>query len=343
MECIRNRKLIKVIYKMNSRYLFLRFENAAIILPRFRTNPKDHWIPRIGKVPFKFPNKEKPIGINQLSNALHVMLGLAPVPSNRPSVFKRCEVIYEMAKNSFIKYDDVIDEDAVRVTKFLDTSLYSGNGLPMKYRMGNKFRGKGCILTWNYFERAFFESRSLFDKIINLFNEISQVKDVKREFSFIEYTEEFQKHLKDERVINFLEKNAKNFLTTVSLGNIDRFLEIKTERLKKGEKPKANTPATYWYYLMGRPNIGTNLDFRGGFNPNAVTAPGGIDIRKRKFSGNIVVPIGDDRLIEQLSENGVCPTILDGGLLLVEGIRLADSEDLELNYSRISDNISKNN
>lgn len=153
-------------------YLFLSFENAAVILPRYRGNPKDHWISGIGKVPFKFPNEEKPIGVNQLSNALHVMAGLAPVASNRPSVFKRCEVIYEMAKNSFIKYDDVIDEEMFNNAKFLDNSNIKIKEVIKDRGTLNKKDGESCVLNWTYFKRAYFESSEVLGEIMQLFNSL---------------------------------------------------------------------------------------------------------------------------------------------------------------------------
>jgi hypothetical protein len=319
-------------------YLFLSFENAAVIFPRYRGNPKDHWISGIGKVPFKFPNEEKPIGVNQLSNALHVMAGLAPVASNRPSVFKRCEVIYEMAKNSFIKYDDVIDEEMFNNAKFLDNSNIKIKEVIKDRGTLNKKDGESCVLNWTYFKRAYFESSEVLGEIMQLFNSLVGTEDVTKKYSFVEFGSEFRKYLKDERVIDFLKKKTKYFLKTVTIGKLEEFLGFGIDRLSKGEKPKikVNT-STFWYFLVGKPGIGSNLIAAKGYNPNAMLVTKGVDFRKRKYSGKIAVPITDNRVVEQLSEVGVNPTILDGGLLVVENINWASSEDLELVYTKISE------
>lgn len=324
---------------MNNRYLFLRFENAALILPKIKKNPKDHWRVGVGKIPFQFPDEEKPIGIDQLSNALHVMFGLAPVPSKRPSVFERNEIIYEMAKNSFIKYDNVIDEEMFSNAKFLDNSNTKIKEIIKDRGTLDKKDGEGCVLSWTYFERAYFESSEVLGEIMQLFNSLLEKRDVKREYTFVEFGSEFRKYLKDERVIEFIKKRSKYFLVNMTLNKIENFLGIEIERLKKGEKPKVKVSSlsTFWYFLIGKPGIGSNLTAVGSYNPNAILITRGADFRKRKFSGNIVVPISDDRLIEQLSENGVYPTILDGGILTIENINWASSEDLELVYSKISD------
>lgn len=324
---------------MNSRYLFLRFENAALILPKIKKKPKDHWKVGVGKIPFQFPNEEKPIGIDQLSNALHVMFGLAPVASNRPSVFKRCEVIYEMAKNSYIRYDNIIDEEIFSNAKFLDNSNTKIKEIIKDRGTLNEKDGEGCVLSWTYFERAYFESSEVLGEIMQLFNSLLEKRDVKREYTFVEFGSEFRKHLKDERVIEFIKKRSKYFLVNMTLNKIENFLGIEIERLKKGEKPKVKVSSlsTFWYFLIGKPGIGSNLTAVGSYNPNTILITRGADFRKRKFSGNIVVPISDDRLIEQLSENGIYPTILDGGILMIEDINWASSEDLELVYCKISD------
>lgn len=323
---------------MNNKYLFLRFKNAAIILPKFRGNPKDHWRVGVGKIPFQFPNEDRPIGVNQLSNALHVMAGLAPVASNRPSVFKRCEVIYEMAKNSYIKYDDVIDEELFNNAKFLDTSNVKIKAVIGDRGTLNEKDGESCVLNWTYFKRAYFESSKVLDEIMQLFNSLVETEDVVKKYSFIEFGSEFRKYLKDERVIDFLKKKTKYFLKTVTIGKLEEFLGFGIDRLNKGEKPKikVNT-STFWYFLVGKPGIGSNLMAAKGYNPNTILITRGVDFRKRKYSGKIAVPITDDRIIEQLSEVGVNPTILDGGILMMEDINWASSEDLELVYSKISE------
>lgn len=323
---------------MNNKYLFLRFKNAAIILPKFRGNPKDHWIPGIGKVPFHFPNEDRPIGVNQLSNALHVMAGLAPVASNRPSVFKRCEVIYEMAKNSYIKYDDVIDEELFNNAKFLDTSNVKIKAVIEDRGTLNEKDGENCVLNWTYFKRAYFESSEVLGEIMQLFNSLAKTKDVTKKYSFVEFGSEFRKNLKDERVTDFLKKKTKYFLKKATIGKLEEFLGFYIDKLNKDEKPKirVNT-STFWYFLVGRPGIGSNLKANKGYNPNATLIAKGVDFRKRKYSGKIAVPITDNNIIEQLSEVGINPTILDGGLLVVENINWANSEDLELVYTKISE------
>ena len=295
-------------------YLKLNFENAALVTPAKPSKSKDfkHFVRHLGLIECDIPDMETPIGVDQLSNALHVMCGLAPCASKRSTVFKRNETIYNIAKGAYIQYDDSsLNQETFQNAKIQDNS---------NVKNIKDVKGNHGVYNWSYFKRAAYSSPKTLEELLHLLNYICKVEDVTKEMTFQQVVDVMKENMDNDIVIDFLLHRAKLFMDNRALNNIEKFYNIKVEHLDKGDKPRLNIPNPFWYLLFNVPFTGSNITASGAYNPNAILQIRGIDYMKTKFSGKIVVPLEDDKIVEQIKENGMCPTILDGGMVTIEKI-----------------------
>lgn len=306
-------------------YLILKFENAALVTP---AKPKDfkHFVRHLGFIDCELPDMEAPIGVDQLSNALHVMCGLAPCATKRSTVFQSNSEIYNMAKNAFIRYDNVISQE-----DFQDTKIQDNSTAKIKDCKGND-----GIYNWSYLRRAAYSSPNTLEELLRLFNYVCKVDDVTKEMTFHQVVELMKENMDNDIVIDFLLHRAKLFMNNIALKAIEKTYNIKVEHLEKGEKPRLNVPNPTWYLLFNVPFTGGNIGGNGSYNPNAALQVRSVKYRKTKFSGEIIIPIEDDKILEQIKENGVCPTILDGGIITIGGLKKSIPEVIiRNNYDKI--------
>lgn len=291
-------------------YLILKFENAALVTPSDPKNFK-HFVRHLGFIECDMPDMETPIGVDQLSNALHVMCGLAPCASKRSTVFKRNETIYNIAKGAYIHYDSLLNQELFQDAKIQDNS---------NVKNIKDVKGNPGIYNWSYFKRAAYSSPKTLEELLHLLNYICKVEDVTKEMTFQQVVDVMKENMNNDIVIDFLLHRAKLFMNNGALKKIEEVYKIKVEHLDKGDKPRLNIPNPFWYLLFNVPFTGSNITASGAYNPNAILQTRGIDYMKTKFSGKIAVPLEDDKILEQIKENGICPTILDGGMVTIEKI-----------------------
>lgn len=278
------------------KYLRLKFENACLKCDDTSSGYSS-------LLHIKESDWTSPIGIDQVSNMLHVMFGVPPVSSKRETIFKRNDVIYEMAKNSYIKYYD-----------------YDGNNIKSKYGLEffqtakTKFNSHSTIkekigelevsgfYTWNYFERRFKgRDKTLLYEIMDFFNKVLDVDDVRKHYSFKEFLVEYWKHLSDECVQAFI--NNRLQYGGDFWGTNKPFNKLFVDLLR-GENP-----------------VGSNGSYSG---PTPLLLTRGVG-RKLSLNGEIIVPI-EDEYVTCLEEYGTIPTILDGGVISV--ISMTNNVDL---------------
>lgn len=310
-------------------YLTLKFENAALVTPAnpSKSNDFKHFVRHLGLIECDIPDMETPIGVDQLSNALHVMCGLAPCASKRSTVFKRNETIYNIAKGAYIQYDSKLNQELFQNAKIQNNS---------DVKNIKDVKGNPGVYNWSYFKRAAYSSPKTLEELLRLLNNICKVEDVTKEMTFQQVVDVMKENMYNDIVIDFLLHRAKLFMNNGALNKIEKAYKIKLEHLDKGDKPRLNIPNPFWYILFNVPSTGSNTVACGAYNPNAILQTRGIDYMKTKFSGKIVVPLEDDKILEQIKENGICPTILDGGMITIEKIEKSILKaELRNNYEKI--------
>lgn len=306
-------------------YLILKFENASIITP---SKPHDfkHFVRHLGFIDCEMPDISNPIGVNQLSNALHVMCGLAPCASKRDTVFKRNEIIYNLAKGAYIRYDDIINNEL-----FQDTKIQNNSTAKIQDKHGND-----GVYNWSYFKRNCYSSKEYMDEFLGILNYICGVSDVTKELTIHDTAKIIGENIDNEIIKKFIIYRSKYFMDTRAINALEEFVGYKIERLEKNETQKLNVSNTFWYLFFNIPFKGSNIVANGSYNPNAILQTHGVKYRKNKFSGDIIIPIEDKSIIDQINENGLCPTILDGGLITIVGIKTYIPQfTLEHNFKKI--------
>jgi hypothetical protein len=280
------------------KYLILKFENASLI-----TSNEDN-------AKCEPCNLDNPIGVNQLSNALHVMCGLAPVATKRETIFTRNEDIFNLAKGAYIKYNYGCNVDIERKAEMFQVAKYAYNSeAKIKTTIGGKtYNG---FYNWPYFTRRFFNDHEGLNKIIGFFNEVVGSKNVIRDFKFDEFVIEFHKHLNEPKVKAFDKENRKYY---------------------SGKGGPLGGPFYKVIFELDVPS-GTNTVY---FQSTPILISHSVEYNKSKLSGRIIVPIENEAIIKQIAECGCNPTILDGGLLTIVGLKnRVITYDLEHKYQKI--------
>jgi hypothetical protein len=288
------------------KYLRLRFQNACLKYDEKGKEYSGHC--SLGNI--QNSNWYSPIGVDQLSNALHVMFGLPPKPSKRESVFERNEDIYKLACGAYIKYDNYTPSDMNSV-KFARNLEFFQTAKP-KSDSNSKVSTliDGTVVTgyysWDYFKRRFTEKEMyLYDEIINFFSGTLGVSDVRKCYTFVNFVTEFHKHLNDEKVKTFIDNKLCKGGEYYGVG-----------------KP-LNKPVVTLLTNTYEKAFGSNCDYSQK-TPLLYTKGTG---RKISFDGEIIVPIPNEEYIDFLSEFGVLPTILDGGMVTI--VSITNSVDIE--------------
>lgn len=295
------------------KYLTIRFENASLILPNKSNRPMkgyQQYTQGVGITDYDECDLENPIGVDQLSNVLHVMCGLAPVPTKRKSIFTRNEELYNIAKNSYIKYDKGCNNDIDRKSEMFQASKYAENShLKVSTKIGDEVYSG--FYNWAYFLRRFYKNKDMLEKILNFFNKVLSSENVMKDYKFDEFVIEFHKHLSDDDVKAFDGENRKTYSGVGSpLGGPFYTVIFET-------KKPTSTNTVY-------------------FQSTPILTLHSVEYKKGKLSGTIIIPIENEDIIEQIRKCGCNPTILDGGLVTIVGLKNRINETiLETDYVKI--------
>ena len=257
---------------MEPLYIHFRFENARLISSGYLSPDKAF---------IESGNLERPVKANQISGFLHALCGLAPVPSKKYTVLKRCEDIQKLVDNTWIRYDRIPTKNEA---EFVMTGKYEYNS-HVKSKMNIK--GIGFVdgyYTWDYLKRSLRKKQELYMDLKEVFE-----NTCKSDFSkvpFRKFIPEFHKHLNDKCVKDFADKYPD---------------EIKKHTLCLLFKIKNSS--TNCSYSMT--SVGTSLLNANGIGYAFV------------YSGDIVVRIDDMEIVKMINMCGCVPTILDGGFVKV--------------------------
>ncbi len=316
-------------------YLVLDFKDAALIVT-YKSKPKPYaksssFISK--STEYEAPNYDAPIGVSQLTNALHIMCGLPPVPCKRKSesIFTHCEELVKMAQNSYIHYDNdsplrfgtIKENEGVKYSQEIGDMFYSHKSFCNSHRPltttinGHKYNG---LFNWTIFkERVQGVSKELWNELLTLFNETLSSDNVINDYTFVNFVEEFHKHLDDPQVKKFREERYNGYQKKVSNGLREYYIGgnhlklVFNEDKIGGNDHKYNSP----YPIL---NSGT---------------PGYL---KQRYKGRIIIPIYDDKVKETMKEVGIIPNILEGGMVSIVGFKKSINQDyLEKNYVKMTE------
>jgi hypothetical protein len=270
-----------------NKYLELSFKNAGLIITDNKTNggkqTKD-------KLPYSlnYDNSrnvsdrfDEPITIYQISNVIHKLFGERPVPTFRYSKIPIIEYLYNKALESYLKIDNVLDQNG----NFIKETFMTNKGVYNAY-------SPTFTIDWFKIKRmlnddAYVDFLSL---IKDLYNEIPQ--------SFND-------------LVDMIKNDENNYNKVIKFFS-DRKLTIFTYIFKNQGNSINKIPSIQRTINYGKDYISI-------------------------FKGNIYIPINEDD-IEKIKNGPGTSTILDGGLVKIEGILNEEDlpDDMGIKVSEIS-------
>lgn len=280
---------------MSEKYLILEFRDAIVFLNKYSKDVNsDHKGNRTKRTKFF----KEPITVNQISNMLHVLFGERPVPSFRSVSYNKVDHYYDMALKSYLSISNPKVEHKLSDKVFIQNG-YISEIIQTKKAMNNSWSKSGA-LTW---ERVFqLLKKEVYEHFIKELSAILKINP-------LDYTTEQIK----EKLLSYV---------TVEVINGKPFYHINDVRLTNLYKYLCdNKKSSLYNYLIG------NAKDMGDINKNkdiSITVNTNIE-KVCSLSGQIYVPV-TDMDIEKLKSQKGCATLLDGGLVLIKGIKR--SEDL---------------
>lgn len=287
-------------------YLHLKFTDAAIYLNNKKTLESEDYRKETLYQTNRVKTKRKvdldnPINIHCVSNMLHCMFGLPPKPFYRETDFIVYDKIHDLAVNhTYLKLvsDNIYNHFGNKNYLFNFTrtskSAYNSHQKGLTTIVGGE--AKQGVFTWERFHSKFLDNEELYVIVILFFNELFGCKNVFKRFSFPELIEEIGKRQDDERLIAFKEKY--------------------------GDVLRKQTKSGGWYDAAFNGVIRESTTCGNAFFSTKVPllTVSGVAY-KVYYSGELIVEIEDESLIDSLHKYGVLPTFLDGGVVDVLGCK----------------------
>lgn len=233
------------------------------------------------------------IGVNQVSNMLHVLAGLPPVPSKRKTILSVNEKLMDIAKKSYIRYTTPIrytDKGYIKGGQVIQTDKVCKNS-NRKFSTVIALNGQDTKVTgnytWNYIQRYYGKDNFniLYDFLCDFFND----NNLMSHKSFIQVISDLSYHYDHPKLLKFKSESG-NFIKTKWMQGL----------------------------LFGGYNIsnGCNTVFCGRtplLNMNGIT-------QQVDFDGEIVFPIDDNEVIKAISEHGGTSRLLEGGFAYIKSV-----------------------
>lgn len=287
-------------------YLYLEFKSASLMIDKKSKNKSTDYRRNGDSIVKKTSYEvdlETPLKVRHISNMLHCMFGLPPVSSVRDTIFTINDVIYDLALNhSYVKYDNNFFYTTAKGEKrFLKEIFWTQKA---KYDSHQKtyslIDGKkvGGNFTWENFHSNFYNDRQLFAIVIKFFNELLGCENVIKKFSFPEFLTEVKKYVNDDRMIGFKGEYGTRLNNRKVIGRngwYEAVFEGKIITTKAAHNSNYSSP-------------NPRLNIHGIAN-------------KVTYNGRIIVEIENESLIEDLRKYGRLPTIMDGGVINILGLK----------------------
>lgn len=286
-------------------YLILKFKNANLI--KVDGKNKNHVLihggnnPSFEKVSNNGHDFINPIPFTLVSNILHCLCGEIPVPSNKKSLFKRNEVYDNIAKNSYIKYDNkpiFSEKGYIYNTEIFQTKKWQFDST-MKYStIFRLYDGSEKTMSghynWDIIKRSFYDDD--YNDLINFIHSVIHINPITLSFPQVIY--ELSKFYKDE---TFAEK-------------VKSFYEVH-KGMRDGKKRFPDwTYDLFFNYKVGK-GKGDNLPLKSSRTPLLIN--NGIG-EKFSLSGTIISEITDE-IADKIRQNKGVANLLEFGLIYVAG------------------------
>ena len=320
------------------KYLHLKFENAGLIHNIDYKTGKDldtnsHLI-RTGPNEYQIYNKElnrghdlkTPINWTTLSNVLHVLCGKTPVPTIQyhSDKLKRNEVLDEIAKKSYIKYDikPIFESKPSAVPRVLNSEVFtfakikknSHTGVVVNYELhnGEILHSQGSF-NWVNLHRV-CSSQEKFDALCHFLSEALGQECNPKTYTIQKLVYDISQYWGDEnfkqKVQVFLSEWEEKKPQLLAPWKGILFGDIKADKSGK-LKVEMNT----CYYSKCPLVIKSNVS------------------RIIYVSGHIICPIDNEEVIQWIRRNKGVARILEGGMVYIHSLSAPDG--FEYDYEKI--------
>jgi len=230
---------------------------------------------------------EGSLDTRHVSNLLHVLAGERPVPTLRKSCMQKDQQIYDLAKESLVKVDEVSGGETKTIRKAVKDSW---NTVLLWYHLNGKdVKIKGGLIYHDRMRR--YLGDDLYERFMRVLKEISGCSDPRRDFSAHKAIEYLNAHNQDKRVVSLIAQCRA--LHRTSFANL----------------------------LEPNGNIGS-IDIHQGKSDskiNTLVVNCGIE-EVKIISGTIFVPINSMAILDRFKNGGGVATFLEGGFAYIEGV-----------------------
>jgi len=229
---------------------------------------------------------KEPITVHHVSNMLHVLFGERPSASLRKTYIQPIREIKEMAEKGWIKISDYsITNEKGKKTLFQEK-------LRTKKSAWNSWSKSNTLLYWERIKN--FLEDELYNEFISLLKKIYQVEDPTIETLENVLTHVHNNMLDNPDVKEFMKKLIKN-------GKTPLYNVLTSGNIKNSEFNQYKSTVS-------------NIAFKVGMTINS-----GITDFIR-LSGQIIIPIEDEKWIDKLKDFQGVANILDGGIVKINKI-----------------------
>jgi hypothetical protein len=212
------------------KYLKLEFKNAGLFNDNRFSKDKsfDNISGNIDRC--NIQTFDEPITVHQISNMLHVLFGERPIPFNRTCLYSKCDDIFDIANNSYIKIDS-----HTKLNTKTNKNDFIKETIQLKKAVYNSYNAQQYI-TWEtinkYLESDLFEeflsiletefninkNTYTFDVSVNLIKKSNNI-------SFLSFLEKIKKYNKTQLVDQILNGKSKICAYTKTLSTITTGLD----------------------------------------------------------------------------------------------------------------------
>ena len=236
-----------------------------------------------------------PIPYTLLSNVLHVLCGEIPVPTKRQSLYERIPLLDEIAKQSFVKFDNPISVNQygkIEGAEFFQTQKWHWNStLPISQNFvlyDGSVKTVSGFYNWNMFKRN-VKNKENREIILNFIESIIHVDP--RSLTLENTVTELSKYWRTSEFANSLQAFLEDNKSICSMPWLNVLFNI--EATGSNTAPLSSTPLTV----------------SKGVGKIAYT------------NGEIICPIENEEVCEAIINNGVgSATLLENGFVYVVGL-----------------------
>ena len=303
------------------KYLKLRFEDAGVFpFHEKGSRLSDGTLVRGAMTRVKRQSDSGSIGVNQVSNMLHVLANKRPIksfprtyggkvnPDESHLFLKREESIFNMAKNSHIKIDNIFKEPKPNNNNLEITNPYYGEFMQLSKNVYDSYAHKSVSINENWtLLKNYMNNDGLFNELTVRLSELlgKNVLEYRKNDIFNEVVERYPD-------VKLLECGSKKAVMEM-LEKENHPLEILLTKLLKNNKTPVALQLT-WAEAKDGKLTGKEKDIK-----TVVLNRNGVCLDNTRLNGNLIVYI-DDWYEEQIRNGKGCATLLDDGIVFIEDI-----------------------